>query len=200
MSDKVTLIGCGIFQEEVEHVLKEMGVEDVEIIWQEVGLHDNIEKLEEVLSGETDKAREKDSTARVGLLYGMACLPTMKEFAAARGLKVLGPRNCIAAMVGDAKLKELEQARTLVATPGWLRKMWLGRTGTASGWQVDDYRINFGRYDRILMLDSGINPLTDEEIITCYDLVQVPIEVMEINLDYFWKVFKDLIESVKEAG
>jgi hypothetical protein len=193
MSSPITLIACGIFQEEVLNVLHEIKAAP-EILWLEVGLHDNIEKMEEILAETAAKARA-GGAADIGLLYGMACLPTMKDFAAAHNLKVLKPRNCLAAMVGDEKLKELEKDRTLVATPGWVRKMWLGRASDGSGWQADDFRMHAGRYDRILVLDAGLSPLSDEEIITCFDLVQVPIEVMECSLDYFRGVFRELIEE-----
>jgi len=43
---------------------------------------------------------------------------------------------------------------------------------------------DFGRYDRILVLDTGSNPLSDEEILEFYDLTQVPIEIQQIDLDH----------------
>ena len=195
MGGKIILIGCGIFQEEVEHLLREAGGRDMEIIWLEPGLHENVEKLEEALAEEAAKLRRLDGAANVGLLYGMACLPAMKNFVAAQELTAFGPRNCIAAMVGDEKLKELERDRTLVATPAWVRKMW----GRPDGWQAADFRMNFGRYDRILILDAGLSPLTDEEIITCFDLVGVPLEVMECGLDHFRLAFRKLIEAVEKT-
>lgn len=195
MSGKATLIGCGIFQEEVEKIMAEEGL-DVDLIWQQVGLHDNIEKLEETLDQVLESARG-EGRGGLGFLYGWACLPEMKAFAKQRGVPVLGSKNCLAALVGDAELKELEQNRTLVASPGWVRKMWLGRAGTDFGWTADDYRLQFGRYDLILVLDPGLEPLTDEEIITCFDLVQVPIETRPVSLDHFRRVFLELIETVK---
>lgn len=48
-----------------------------------------------------------------------------------------------------------------------------------------DVRQNFGRYDRILVLNTGINPLTDEEILEYYELTQVPIEIKQVSLDHF---------------
>jgi len=188
---EITLAGCGIFQEEIEHILKEDNIA-VEVKWLEVGLHDNIERLEEVLDTAVKEHRQA-SGRPMGFLYGCACLPTMKDFARERGVAVLPVRNCLAALVGDAELKELEQNRTLVASPGWVRKMWLGRAGSSTGWTADDYRMQFGRYDRILVLDPGLKPLTDEEILTCFDLVQVPIETQPCDLEHFRRVFLELL-------
>jgi hypothetical protein len=192
---KTIVLACGIFQEEIEYFLRENPVPGLEIIWLEVGLHDNIEKMEETLDERIAEVRAANNGAEIALLYGMACLPTMKDFAAAHGVKVLPERNCLAALVGDAKSRDLEQNRTLLASTGWVRKMWLGRAGTASGWQADDFRMHCGRYDRVLVLDTGLSPLSDEEIITCFDLVQVPLEIMECSLDYFSNTVKTLLGS-----
>ena len=48
MEKKVTLIACSIFQEELEHILKQ-DQPGLTINWLEVGLHENIERLEEEL-------------------------------------------------------------------------------------------------------------------------------------------------------
>lgn len=194
MNDQITIIGCSIFQEELEHLLIEKRP-DLKIKWLEVGLHDNIELLEETLDRELKEAL-KDGP-KVGFLYGWACLPEMKSFAQARGVKYLPAKNCLAALVGDQELKELEQNRTLVASPGWVRKMWMARAGTPTGWRADDFRMQFGRYDLILVLDPGINPLTDEEIINCFDLVQVPLEVKPCDLEHFKTVFGEFLEAIK---
>ncbi len=196
---QTTLIACGIFQEEVEQVLRERPGPAPEIVWLEVGLHDSVEKMEETLAG-TAAGLRAAGAAGVGLLYGLACLPTMKDFAAERGAGVLPARNCLAALAGEERLKELEQNRTLAASVGWVRRMWLGRAGTATGWTADDYRMHFGRYDRIVVLDPGLTPLTDEEILACFDLVQVPLEVEPCDLECFRRKFLALLAAGTEPG
>ncbi len=62
-------------------------------------------------------------------------------------------------------------------------------------WSEVDVRTDFGYYDRILVLDYGIKPLTDLEILSLYDLIQVPIEIEKVNLDYFKSVLKNLVEK-----
>lgn len=194
MNNEIIIIGCSIFQEELEHIVAEKRP-DLKIKWLEVGLHDNIERLEETLDQQLKEASA--GNGGVGFLYGWGCLPEMKSFAMARGVTCLPVKNCLAALVGDKKLKELEQNRTLVASPGWVRKMWLGRAGSATGWTADDYRMQFGRYDLILVLDPGVNPLTDEEIINCFDLVQTPLEIKPCDLEYFKKVFSEFLGSIQ---
>jgi hypothetical protein len=71
----------------------------------------------------------------------------------------------------------------MIMTPGWVRA-WPSIM-EALGWDGVDTRINLGRYDRILLLDAGVDPLSEEEILSFFDLVQVPIEVESLNLDHF---------------
>jgi hypothetical protein len=62
----------------------------------------------------------------------------------------------------------------------------------ALGWNEVDVRINLGRYERILVIDAGIDPLTDEEILWFFDLVQVPLEIKKIDLS----ILRDLLSRL----
>jgi hypothetical protein len=62
----------------------------------------------------------------------------------------------------------------------------------ALGWNEVDVRINLGRYERILIVDAGIEPLTDEETLSFFDLVQVPVEIGKIDLS----IFRDLLSGL----
>jgi hypothetical protein len=159
----------------------------------------DLEILEAALERALAEAGTGDSPAP-GLLFGFGCLPEMRAFAAARRAALLPTRNCLTALVGEEGLKDLEKDHTLVASPGWVRKMWLARAGLAGGWQVDDYRQNCGRYDRVLVLDAGLTPLTDEEIITCYDLIQVPLEVQALDLSHFRLLLEDFIRAAGNSA
>jgi len=193
---KITLIACSIFQEEAGHVLKEAGGPEAEIHWLEVGLHDNLELLESALDEAVKKHQSGPAAKPAGIMFGWGCLPWMRDFARERNLPVLPVKNCLAALVGDQELKELEKNNRMVASPGWIRKMWLGRSGTATGWKADDFRLQFGRYDQIVVLDPGLVPLTEEEIITCFDLVQVPLEVRPCDLGHFRRLLLDFVGQI----
>ncbi len=90
-------------------------------------------------------------------------------------------------------MKELEQNHTMVMTPSWVR-LWPESMKRLLGWTEVDFRINLGRYERILVLDPGLVPLTDEEILEFFDLVQVPVEVEPLSLDHFHRVLMQLLE------
>jgi hypothetical protein len=109
MSRAVNLIACGIFQEEAEHILKEAGRPEVETRWLEVGLHDNLELLESSLDEALKTPRPDQAAKPSGIMFGWGCLPWMRDFARERNLPVLPAKNCLAALVGDQELKELEK-------------------------------------------------------------------------------------------
>jgi hypothetical protein len=98
-------------------------------------------------------------------------------------------------MVGDKRLVEMEQNRTMVLTPAWIRKMFLDPDGipATASWDATDFRINFGRYDRVLVLETTERP-TDEEILETFDLLGNPIiEFEPATLAHFNKLVEEFL-------
>jgi hypothetical protein len=190
---KRTLIACSIFEDEMKDVLGRHREYDVETVWIGAGLHNDINllarRLEEA-AGSVDGA-----DAGVRLLLGYGCLPGLKETAEGKGWPLLATKNCLGALVGEDKLMELEKDKTMVITPAWIRKAWFAEEGIRDllGWDDTDFRMNFGRYDRILVLDFGLNPLTDEEILEAFSIIEVPIETESMPLEHFEKFFIDFL-------
>ncbi|MFO7555267.1 MAG: DUF1638 domain-containing protein [Desulfobacterales bacterium] len=91
-------------------------------------------------------------------------------------------KNCIEAFCGK-HAEKLEANRTMIMTPGWIRA-W-PRIMEALGWDEVDVGINLGRYDRILLLDPGLDSLTDDEILMFFDLARVSIEIEPLQLNHF---------------
>ena len=140
----------------------------------------NLDKLETTLKQALKDAAEEGADVRV--LFGNGCHPDMCHIINNHGGKILGAKNCVESFCHES-IDELEQNRTMVITPGWIR--FFPNLMAAAGWDEVDVRQNFGRYDRFLLMDTGINPLSDEEILAFYDLTQVPIEIQHISLDHF---------------
>jgi hypothetical protein len=61
------------------------------------------------------------------------------------------------------------------------------------GWNEVDFRMNLGRYERILVLDSGVNSLTEMKY-SNFRLGTGPIEFMNLNLDHFDNMLNRLLE------
>lgn len=91
------------------------------------------------------------------VLFGEACHPDMCKKINDQDAKILGAKNCAQALYQE-DIQELEKNRTIVMTPGWLRlfPIMMAERGT----DEVDVRQEFGRYDRILVLDTGINLLS----------------------------------------
>lgn len=183
------VIACKVLEKELLQSLPDNA--DIEIVWLEAGLHASLPRLEEALREAIDKA--KPSGRKVSLLYGQGCHPEISSFLEKQGMAAFPVKNCIEALLGkDAP--EIKDTKTMIMTPGWVRA-WPAIMD-ALGWNEVDVRINLGRYERILIVDAGIEPLTDEETLSFFDLVQVPVEIRKIDL----AIFRDLLRSSSITG
>ena len=77
-------------------------------------------------------------------------------------------------------------------TPSWIRMI---NQSIADGqWSVTDARVNLGWYNKILILDTGVDPLDDEQIMEFYDLTQVEIDILPVDLKHFKALLQDLLQ------
>ncbi len=179
MKHKKNIIACRIFENEVKAVLPETDAR--EIHWIDAALHASPQRLKCAIS---DAISNIDSTrSEIGFLFGNGCHPDMCAIAGQHGVGLPAEKNCIHAFLGSHQAKELERNRTMILSPGWL-DAWQGIV-EGLGWDEVDVRINMGRYDRILLIDPGLVPVDDERLIEFYDQIQVPIEIMPIDLHHF---------------
>ena len=196
MTERRIVIACDILRSEMEHVLRDNQKFAVEFIWIGAGLHNDIEVLEKRLEAAWEKIpAELRSSPEIRLMIGQGCLPHMKEWTDKKQARLLPTQNCLTALLGEDGLKELEQNQTMVITPSWIRRNWFAEEGIRSllGWDDTDFRINFGRYDRILVLDSGLEPLTDEETLEAFSVIEVPLETAPLPLDRFKILFEEFL-------
>jgi hypothetical protein len=181
------IIACKVFYEEMLQCLPPDP--DAEIIWIDAALHADLDRLEQELKSALTAAGAAD--AEVRMFLGVGCHPDMVKLAREHGARISPVKNCIEAFLGS-KYQELEKDGTMIMTPGWIRA-WPGIMA-ALGWDAVDVRINLGRYNRILLLDPGINPLTDEEILAFFDLTQVLIDIETLELQHFRQVLAELLQ------
>jgi hypothetical protein len=186
------LIACKVLEKEIVRSLPPDA--DVEVLWLEAGLHASLPRLEGALKAALDSS--KPSERKTCLLYGQGCHPEIKSFLEDRGVAAFPVKNCIEALLGkDAP--EIKDTKTMIMTPGWVRA-WPAIM-EALGWNEVDARINLGRYERILVVDAGIEPLTDEETLWFFDLAQVPLEVRKIDLSVFRDLLSRLLDETRAA-
>jgi len=183
------IIVCKIFEHELKAVTP--ANKNTRYHWIDAALHANPVEMKTQISNTLSKIESPES--EIGFLFGNGCHPDMCAIAKKHGVVLPAEKNCIHAFLGVQKTKELEDNRTMIITPGWLDAWHDIMAGL--GWDEVDVRINMGRYDRMLLLDPGLVLLNDETLIEFYDLVQVPVEIMEINLDYFKNFVNKAIEQ-----
>jgi hypothetical protein len=180
------IIACKIFYDEMQQCLPPNT--DTEIIWLDAALHADLDRLEQALKSALSMTGGSETEVRIFL--GVGCHPDMLKLAREYGAGLSSVKNCIEAFLGP-KQEELEKDGTMIMTPGWIRA-WPDIMA-ALGWDEVDVRINLGRYNRILLLESGLNPLTDEEILAFFDLTQIPIELESLELQHFRQVLAELL-------
>jgi hypothetical protein len=189
---KRTIIACSIFEEELKYVLAS-DPSYVEVKWLPAGLHCDLDLLENNLVASLEENKAAGSELR--LLFGDGCLPQIKELAKTYQIPLLSAKNCVESLLGEERLRELEQNRTMVITPAWIRKIFLNPEGVRRilGWDNTDFKMNFGRYDRFLVLEAGLNPLTDEETLEFFDITEIPVETEEMDLGRFKAIMNELL-------
>lgn len=186
MGKRKILIACKIFEDELLALLQPD--RPPEIIWIDASLHADADRLEKELKKAMNRAEAEEGDVKI--LFGSACHLDMPTLAGEHGAESLSAANCIEALCGERK-DELEQEGAMLMTPGWIRS-WPGMMKTL-GWTEVDFRLNLGRYDRIVVLDAGIKPLTEYEILEFFDLVQIPIEIEELSLERFERTVGTLL-------
>jgi len=188
----ISLITCPIFRDELESVLNELDLSP-HIDYMHYTIHNNPHTMEEQLQEGIDRAIKNGD--RVRFLVGKHCKGkrNIVDVVEDCGGKIPHARNCIDMLIGDELAKELQKNRTSLMTPAWIRM--INQSIQDGQWSVTDARLNLGWYNRIIILDTGVDPLTDEQIMEFYDLTQVEIEILPVELTYFkkllWKLLKE---------
>jgi hypothetical protein len=187
---KTHLIYCPIFRNELRAVLGQ-GRGDLTLHELGYDVHNHSAIMLKQLKEGILEAQKEGCT--FSMLIGRDCecdVPIRKLALENKGC-VPDHINCIEMFLGREKTLELQKNRTVLMTPGWIQMI---QYAIASDlWTVEDARMSLGWYDRILLLDTQVVKISDEEIMEFYDLVQVPIEMMDIDLDYFRGVVEKMI-------
>jgi hypothetical protein len=190
-------ISCGIFQFELEKVLPEIKAElggDIQVDYLKPGLDVHVDELEKAVIEKID-SHPNDKNM---LLYGSMCHTEWKRITEKNGAIYPKPANCAEMLLSPEKKKEIDATGNIYyLTMGGL-KLWKEIYRESHGWDDVDARQNFGFSDKIIVLDTGIFEISEEDLFEFFEYTQVPIEVMKISLDHFKGIIKDL--CVKSLG
>jgi hypothetical protein len=185
------LIACPIFAKELESILAELNIAPV-INYMHYTIHTNPLMMEEQLQEKITAIQGK--TKNIRFLVGRHCKGKreMVEVVESCKGKIPQAKNCIEMLIGNELSKDLEKNRTSLMTPAWVRMI---TQSIADGqWSVPEARLNLGWYNKILILDTGVDSLSDEQIMEFFDLTQVEIDILPVDLKHFKTVLQDLLQ------
>ncbi|HID70543.1 MAG TPA: DUF1638 domain-containing protein [Desulfobacterales bacterium] len=185
------LVACPIFRQELEYLLTELNLAP-RISYMHYAIHNNPSKMDDQLQKSIEKST--DTCKKIRFLVGRHCDSekgidgVVKEC----GGQVPEAKNCIDMLIGHELAEKLQENRTSLMTPAWIRM--ITQSIQDGNWSITDARINLGWYDKILILDTGVEPLSDEQIMAFYDLIQVEIGILPVNLEHFKTVLQNLLQ------
>ena len=177
----MVFVACAILAEEIKCAMKELGIQD-EVIFIDPALHIDDKLLEAALIEKLNEAQSRND--KIGLLIGTSCHPKMMEIAKKYEAKIAPKANCTDLLLGD-KMKELDsECNSFYVSCGWLEN-WRNIFVDGLKWDACDARQNFGSYERVVFVDTGIGEVSDEDQFDFFEYTQVPIETYETSLDHF---------------
>ncbi|MDR2445549.1 MAG: DUF1638 domain-containing protein [Spirochaetaceae bacterium] len=190
----LSLISCGIFRYELEKVLPEIEAEldcKISIDVLEPALDTKADLLENSVAEKLSLHRGKKNI----LLYGSMCHTEWPRIIGESGVVYPKAANCAEMLLSPEKKKEFDaEGNVYFLTMGGL-KQWKEIYQQGHGWDAADARANFGYFEKIIVLDTGVFEISDEDLFEFFDFTQIPVEVMQINLDYFKSVLTDLCKK-----
>ncbi|MDR0409427.1 MAG: DUF1638 domain-containing protein [Spirochaetaceae bacterium] len=180
----ISIVSCGIFRYELEKLLPEIEVEAgcrLEVDFLAPALDVNAARLEEAVAAPLSR-REKQP---VVLLYGNMCHTEWPRITGKSGALYPNAANCVEMLLSPEEKKAIDaEGNVYFLTMGGLRQ-WKEIYQQGHGWDASDARVNFGYFDKIVLLDTGVFEISDEDLFEFFEFTQIPIEVMQISLDYF---------------
>ncbi|MEN8614754.1 DUF1638 domain-containing protein [Dehalogenimonas sp. THU2] len=171
------LICCGILTDEINKIVVDYKLK-IEPVYFQPNLHVNPEKMKQLFNG----IFNRKTNGPIPLIYGSRCHPCFPEWIDRHNLIIPSEPDCIEIILGKMRRNELEkEQKTFFVTPGWI-KHWEHIFKEGLHWDDIDARINFGRYDRILLLDTGVCPIDEDSMLGFFDYTGVPIEIYPASL------------------
>ncbi|MDR0597684.1 MAG: DUF1638 domain-containing protein [Treponema sp.] len=200
----IPVLSCGIYRLELERVLPEIERElgaDLRVRYLPPALDVNETGLAKAIAEGLSENRGQEAGNRETalLLYGRMCHTDMAGITRGTGAVYPGAANCVEAFLSPEKKKELDAAGNVYYLTMSGLKLWREIYRQGHGWDAVDARINFGSFDRIVVLDCGLFEITDEELFEFFEFTRVPVEVMPVTLEYFRGLVMDMCRRILEA-
>ncbi len=191
-SSSKSLIVCPIFSKELQYVLAEYAELPV-IRFMHCAIHIDPELLQSELNDGINRAKQKKHPLHFLIGKNCNCTTEIIDVVEDCGGKIVEGGNCIETLLGREAAQKLQENRTTLMTPAWIKM--INDLINDGRWTKEDIRINLGMFDRIVILDFGIETIDDEMLMEFFDLTQVMVETMTADLDHFKKVIAKLLTT-----
>jgi hypothetical protein len=190
----LSLISCGIFRYELEKALPEIEAELGCKITTDV-LPPALDAKAELLENSVTEKLILHGGEKNILLYGSMCHTEWPRIIGESGVVYPKAANCAEMLLSPEKKREFDaEGNVYFLTMGGL-KQWKDIYQQGHGWDAADARANFCYFEKIIVLDTGVFEISDEDLFEFFDFTQIPVEVMQISLDYFKSVLTDLCKK-----
>jgi hypothetical protein len=187
----LTIISCGIFRLELEKIHSELEAElgcGVELDFLPSALDVKADLLEKAVT-EKFVQHEKQKTV---LLYGSMCHTEWPRIIRTQGAVYPKPSNCAEILLSPERKKAFDERENIYFLAMSGLKNWKEIYRQDHGWDDADALVNFGYFEKIVVLDTGVFEISEEDLFEFFDYTQKPVEVMQISLDYFKSLVLDL--------
>lgn len=183
----IFILSCGVFEPELNKVLKEIREEnifneDIHVKYLPFGLHTNLDKLQSTIVANLDKVND----SKVILLYGSKCHYRFHEFLKNYdNIITFDDCNCMELIIkDDVNRTNIVDDKNLYITSGWVLKFdELNKFINAV--DMYDIRQQYGQYENVIIGDTKTFDITDEIIFDLFEKIHVPIEVEDVDINNF---------------
>ncbi|TAK36548.1 MAG: DUF1638 domain-containing protein [Chloroflexota bacterium] len=187
-----SLIACGILKAEVEAALRKRGLA-VPVFYLAPAPCVEPAALLRQLRALLDRAAQASDD--IVVLIGR-CHPDLEEILASYPARRATINDCFDALLGEERKRIDRESNTFYTSAAWLDH-WQHALRRSMQWDQVDARQNFGHYDRVLLLDTGLKPIPDEKILEYFDYLQVPVEPYSISLEALSELLGRYLEISK---
>jgi hypothetical protein len=188
------IIVCGILKAETAAILEREGLA-VPVFTLAPAPCIDYAVLERQLEG---ALRRASAVADDVLVVIGRCHPDIDAIVARFGARRLDMRDCFEALLHRDERRRLDrESNTFYTMATWLPH-WRRAIAQGMRWDDVDARQHFSRYARILLLDTGLHPIADEQVLEFFDFTGVPIEVRPVGLDNLRALLLDALGVGKD--
>lgn len=188
---RTAIVVCGILRNEIGVVLRQQGIEAALFSLAPAPCIDYA-----VLGRQLERTLRRAAAIADEILVVIGrCHPDIDRITARYGARRLDVNDCFEALLSRDERHRLDrEMNTFYTLPSWLSH-WRRAFAKGMRWDEADARRNFGHYQRILLLDTGLRAVPPEQILEFFDYAGVPVETVPVTLDNLRRLIREGLDA-----